>query len=209
MAEITYEALREIQRQERRSEQLFDIDGEFYKKVYDYLERNSPDDALSAIEKQNATSIFKDIIDRRERKILNHALTVARAGKAVETKNMTTMEEELFQNVVDILKAYRHELDGENGDSGTGGHGDLEDEPKTEAEKKESTPRPSDAPTTEEKEEESESTKLIKVRVLENLPEIVGADMKEYGPFQEGDEVELPEENASIFIEKNKAEQVE
>jgi len=204
MAEITYEALREIQRQERRSEQLFDIDGEFYKKVYNYLERDSPDDALSAIEKQNATSIFKDIIDRRERKILNHALTVARAGKAVETKNMTTMEEELFQNVVDILKAYRHELDGNDGDT--------REKPKTKAEKGASEEEPETQktpPEPAETTEESESTKLIKVRVLENLPEIVGADMKEYGPFQEGDEVELPEENASIFIEKNKAEQVE
>jgi DNA replication factor GINS len=49
---------------------------------------------------------------------------------------------------------------------------------------------------------------MLRVRMKQALPAIVGADSKEYGPFREDDEVELPEENARILIEHNAAEKV-
>jgi len=65
---------------------------------------------------------------------------------------------------------------------------------ETPKEKKEENPK-------EEKEE-----KFLKIKVLEDLPEIVGADMEDYGPFKKDDIVELPIENANLFIESSKAE---
>ena len=58
-----------------------------------------------------------------------------------------------------------------------------------------------------------EETKLlvkkIKVKFFQPLPAIIGTDMVHYGPFNENDVAELPEENASILIVQNVAEEVD
>lgn len=51
-------------------------------------------------------------------------------------------------------------------------------------------------------------TEKIKVRFLRSLPSIIGSDMVHYGPFKEGDEVELPKDNAEILIDQEIAEEV-
>jgi len=42
----------------------------------------------------------------------------------------------------------------------------------------------------------------VKVRFLKEIPAIVGADMKTYGPFKEGDIAELPKENAEVLVKQ-------
>ncbi len=41
----------------------------------------------------------------------------------------------------------------------------------------------------------------------ENVPEFVGSDMKNYGPFKKGDICKLPEENMKIMIEQGVAKE--
>lgn len=41
----------------------------------------------------------------------------------------------------------------------------------------------------------------------DDVPEFVGSDMKNYGPFKKGDIAKLPEENTKILIEKGVVEQ--
>ena len=67
---ITYEALREIQRNERKSERLVELDDSFYKNVEEYFIRKSPKNSIQETEIRNAKSILRDIVDRREKKIL-------------------------------------------------------------------------------------------------------------------------------------------
>jgi len=43
---------------------------------------------------------------------------------------------------------------------------------------------------------------LVKVRFLKDMPAIVGANMKVYGPFARGDIVELPKVNAEIIVKQ-------
>jgi len=52
-------------------------------------------------------------------------------------------------------------------------------------------------------------TEKIKVRFLRSLPSIIGSDMVHYGPFKEGDEVELPKDNAEILIDQEIVEEIE
>ncbi|MEM5792948.1 MAG: hypothetical protein QXY45_01125 [Candidatus Aenigmatarchaeota archaeon] len=59
---------------------------------------------------------------------------------------------------------------------------------------------------TKNKEEE---IKLKKVKFTQEVPEFVGIDMKKYGPFKEGDEDEIPEENADLMIRSGIARMVE
>ncbi len=59
-----------------------------------------------------------------------------------------------------------------------------------------------------EKVEESIPDGYEKVRVLHELPAIIGVDSKHYGPFKEGDVVLLLEVNAKILVEKGMAEEI-
>lgn len=40
------------------------------------------------------------------------------------------------------------------------------------------------------------------IALLQSLPQFVGSDMKNYGPFERGDVVTIPEANAKMLIEK-------
>lgn len=46
---------------------------------------------------------------------------------------------------------------------------------------------------------------LVKIRVLEDLPAIVGADLKTYGPFKKREVYEIPKENAEDLVKKGVA----
>ena len=48
----------------------------------------------------------------------------------------------------------------------------------------------------------------IKVRILRPMPSIMASDLKEYGPFNGSEVVEMPEENARILITQGIAEEV-
>jgi len=50
-----------------------------------------------------------------------------------------------------------------------------------------------------------EKEEKIEVVLLEDVPEFVGIDLKKYGPYNKGDKVKLPEENAQLLIKAGKA----
>jgi len=47
------------------------------------------------------------------------------------------------------------------------------------------------------------------LRFLKDVPAIIGADMKTYGPFKAEDVSSVPVENAKIFVKQGLAEKVE
>ena len=61
----------------------------------------------------------------------------------------------------------------------------------------------------EEKQAESpigeSSSNLVVVRLLEDMEQIVGIDLKNYGPFKKEDIATIPEKNAISLVEKNAA----
>ncbi|MFX0170064.1 MAG: hypothetical protein ACFE89_12020 [Candidatus Hodarchaeota archaeon] len=52
------------------------------------------------------------------------------------------------------------------------------------------------------------SATLLLVRFLDDHPQLVGVDLKTYGPFRADDLAMLPAENARLMIRKNQAEPV-
>jgi len=112
MAEtVTYETLREIQRSERKSEKLYELTDSFYSSVASYLEKRSGAmDNMSQTEVMNAKCILKDILDRRERKILNQAMRSARANEKADLASMTSSEKSMFNSVIGVLEKYRDQL---------------------------------------------------------------------------------------------------
>lgn len=51
--------------------------------------------------------------------------------------------------------------------------------------------------------------KTTALRFVKEMPEIIGADLKTYGPFKVEDIASLPNDNASILIKQGLAERVE
>lgn len=54
-----------------------------------------------------------------------------------------------------------------------------------------------------------EETELTVVRFLQNIPEIVGVDLKMYGPYKKEDVGSLPRQNAQALIMQGAAKQIE
>ena len=57
--------------------------------------------------------------------------------------------------------------------------------------------------------EKKGSKGILIVRILQEIPEIVGADMKRYGPFMAEDVATLPKENARTLIKQKLAVEIE
>ena len=53
------------------------------------------------------------------------------------------------------------------------------------------------------------AVKKVRVKFLVDVPEFVGIDLREYGPFSKGEIAEIPEENANVLIERKVVEVVE
>jgi DNA replication initiation complex subunit (GINS family) len=51
--------------------------------------------------------------------------------------------------------------------------------------------------------------KRVALRFIKNIPAVIGADMKTYGPFMVEDVASVPVENAKILVKQGLAEVVE
>ena len=49
----------------------------------------------------------------------------------------------------------------------------------------------------------------ITIRLIRDIPAIIGADMKTYGPFKTEDVASMPAENVKILVKQNLAEKIE
>ncbi len=57
--------------------------------------------------------------------------------------------------------------------------------------------------------DEEEKPKRLLVRFVQEIPAIIGSDMKEYGPFRAEDIATLPAENAKILIKEGAAVEID
>lgn len=107
---ITYEFIREIHRQEQRDPKLSRLPDDFLDKVNTYIEQKekllgTKKDKQISQEIDNAKRLLESIFNRRETKIINHAILTSRTDIPIE--NLTKEEEELFYSMVDQLKERR------------------------------------------------------------------------------------------------------
>lgn len=136
---FTFEALREVQEKEKRDSALQEIEDDFFDKVSDYLKRKKRiDNKVSKREYENAKRITEDIIDRRERKIIELGIVGAKTN--VKAENLLDSEKELLENVKEYVKRHREKLkesifdqkDQENGSKNNEERSREEKEKKTE-----------------------------------------------------------------------------
>jgi DNA replication initiation complex subunit (GINS family) len=193
--------LREIQRKEKMSPYLQDIGTDFYQELRGYLgevlegikEAKGSDTsglALRLAEFENIKNIVSDLYETRERKIVSNALYYVKSGDAVEAKNLVKEEEEVLRKIVDLLRSKRQAVLDR---ALQGGRPAQEEKPVKRADKKKIDVK----------------HEVLTVRVLKDLPPIVGADGRVYGAFKTEDLVTMPRANAETFINRGVAERVD
>lgn len=188
---ITFKYLREIQKKERSGSELCRLDEGFYEAVSDYILRKKrirdKGKGLSFSEKkeiENIGPVVKSIYDTRETKIVNGALKAARTG--IKIVNVLPCEMKLFEEVKSRIMDSRTALE------------------TVLRPKKESDSVNESAPA-----QDSNTSNISQIRIIEDIPEFVGEDLKSYGPWKAGEDVMCPKSFADIFIKGGKAEDAE
>jgi len=114
---ITYNDIYEAARKERYSEQLQPIPKNFIKEIANYLkekkeisqkEDDNFSDVIMKTKKQleNAITLFKELMLRRRKKILNLVLIAAETGiSKKDFDNMLALEKELFEELMKGIDA--------------------------------------------------------------------------------------------------------
>lgn len=192
---LTFSDLRKIQKQEKRQEELSDLDDNFLLKVSQYLERKQ---GVDEREYKNAKRTLDKIVGLRQDKIVKNAKISVKSDVKSSKLNLLPREQEFYREIKDKFNSFSDKID------------DVVDQDPSDVEEMETEEIQPD-PEPEEEEEESRQIEdgYELVKIISDVPEFMGTDLESYGPFDEGEEVELPEENADILVNRGSAEKVE
>jgi len=199
---ITYETIFEILRKEKNRQDLQKLPDTFFMDTISYLaEKNifikqKKDELFDSDEKQkiekqlvNIKQILKELYERREKKIIDMAINKSRTHNAIiDTSSLLKEEEQLFYSLIDVLTKNREETIN-NVLQGTMPSVKIQEQSKT-------------------REETKHKKDAINLEIKDSVDKFVGLDLKEYGPFEDGDEVYLPKEIAQILITREKAVEI-
>jgi len=122
--------------------------------------------------------IMKEILQLRQNKILRLA---TRTGESSPPENMILAERELYVGIKNLLENYEGIL--------------------LRREVKEKAAEPA------QRAETGAGIEKVKLRILRQMPSIIGSDLVHYGPFKEDEIVELPKDIAGIMLEHGIAEE--
>ena len=213
---ITFSELRKTQKEERRTDELKQLDDNFFIKVGDYLDRKK-DVSEDNREYKNAKRVFRKILSLREDKIVKNARLSLKSNIKASELNMLPREQELFRKMKQQFNHHRdqiQEITNEHKGKTTQerkeqiqDEGTQIEEPKNTEQKEEETNQEEEKEDCEEDESNPEEGYEI-VEITSEVPEFMGTDLEAYGPFEEGEQAEIPEDNAEILVNRGNAEQL-
>ena len=216
---ITYETLFELLKRERDTTDLQKLEPTFFNNFVDYLNEKKKmlgkEDALFSydekkkVEKQidNARRIIKGIYERREKKVLNIALTKSRTkSEVIDTSSFLDNERRFFDEIVKVLDVFRNEvidkvIEGKQISALT-----IESKKINKVADEDAQIKSGTNPVAVENKEKVKNIKLV--RFLYAVPKFVGKELEEYGPFEEEDIANLPSDIADILIGKGRVEEI-
>ena len=183
MAELTYDELRRLQRKELGSASLVPLPENFYGEVDALLGKLEAKlkESFSlelAREYENTLKIIRDIYSRREGKILLRAMRSARTGEEID--GLASEEKALLSSVATLL------------------------EKNNERFEHRLTHKKAQAP----EQAVDEIDGRVKLKLLMDLPEFVGLDGNTYGPFKNGAETVLIQDEAHRLIRRGAANEI-
>lgn len=194
---LTFSELRKTQKQEKRQEELSELGDNFILRVSNYLEMKKDVDDR---EYKSAKRVFDKIIGLRQEKIVKKAKYAVKSDSGGGSElALLPREKELFLDLKKVFQNFN-----ENVEKMVNGEESIE-APDIELEEEvEDDPEPEPENDIEEPEEGYNIVKIIS-----DVPEFMGTDLESYGPFEEGEEVEIPEDNAEILLNRGNAEEIE
>lgn len=230
--EITYEILFEALMLEKNRAELQKLDKGFFKALNTYIKdkkkilegKKVTLDMFSEAEKEkiskqltNIRKMVKELYERREKKIVEMALTRSRTGSAImDTSALLEEEKGLFNELIELMDKHRTKafsmIEAKEAE-------EFEfKEPKIPVKEKVIEKEEKEEKKIEEKEEEKEiekdekETKITKdtkvIRFIHAVPKFLGKELEVYGPFEEEDITTMPSEIADILIRKGRAEEI-
>lgn len=203
---ITLERLYDINRNEKKSADLQVLDQNYLSDVQLYMqqklaelqERKGSDNmfAMSGMDKmerelRSIQRTIREIYERREKKIIDMALNRSRTqSDIIDTSGMLQKETEFYQSVLGSLDQYRNEI-------------------LRPIFTSESTFDRVEVETVDEPPQMPEDSEMgVTVKFLASIPQFIWKDLKEYGPFEEGDTAQLSVSIAEALVSKGRAELV-
>lgn len=226
MDPLTFSELRKVQKSEKRQDQLTELDENFFRQVSEYLANK--EELGEQREYSNAKRVFDKIISLREKKIYRQAQIAVKTDLNAGNLNLLPSEQELFRKIKEDFKQHRGRIE-DRIDTTAVQKVDTEVDEKTETDEElgtqqiedketedvqESAPGEENHNSEEDNEEESGDERDVEegyelVKITSEVPEFMGTDLEPYGPFEDGEEAAIPEENAEILVNRGNAEVLE
>jgi DNA replication initiation complex subunit (GINS family) len=233
MGELTYEDLFEILRRERNSDELQQLEDSFYSDLVRYFQSKQAvvDDTseeaqiFGASERdkvrtqlKNARKIARELVERREKKVVLLALNKARTkSDIIDTSALLDVEEAFFRSCVDLFGEYRGgvlervvDMDLPRFDGTIAAEGEsprAADEATVDDDSSAST---DDRVRFQESVEQDESDDVtVEVKFTSEIPKFLGKDQEVLGPFKADETAELSEEIADVLVKKGRAEKID
>ncbi len=225
---ITYETLFEMLRREKTRDELQELPENFSEEVKKYLNDKKQtmlslqDDQLSEVEQEktqrqilNIKKILNELYERREKKIVQMALSKSRMPKSViDTAKLNPPEKELYTRLISTFNDARQEaLKDILLGSISVKQENTEEQPTAKSENEELPLEPTIPEKNQEKEEAEETTSAYKisddlksVKFKCDVSQFVGPNLEIYGPFKAEELAVLPIQICNVLINKDKAE---
>ena len=172
--------------------------------------------------------ILKQTYELREKKVIEIALNRSRTGSdIIDTSSMLRVERDFYQAILKTLDAYRRgillqlfkadlpDIAAEQVSSSTPPSlfEERKQEEKRQEEKKVGEQKKplaaAESPLTKfAPPQPSDKNSLAKIKFIHPVPSFIWKDMKEYGPFDSGDETSIYTEVADLLVRKGRATKV-
>jgi DNA replication initiation complex subunit (GINS family) len=133
-----------------------------------------------------------------------------RTGSMVEddAENTRSEIEDAGEDLTEDNSREREEVSSDTSTTEDETETSQEPEVEPEPEEDETEQEESGEPEEEKDEEEEDKEGYSRVKITSDVPEFMGTDLETYGPFDEGEEVQIPEDNAEILINRGNAEEI-
>ena len=179
--QLSYDEIRRIHRLEKNTSRLVDVEPSFYNDLNSFLDNEKKEylDSLKdfsvtkARDFSNLKRMVEEIFSMRQKKILSKALSAARTNEKKD-EPIASQEKELMGKVVGLLEEHNALLEGMFNGNGAKG-----------------------------KKSDGRDLNILSVKIVSDIPSFVGTDLKEYGPFKEGENAELPYKIAKLLSARN------
>lgn len=180
---LDYDELRKIYRLEKNNSRLAEVEDDFFDSLKDFFELQKKDylhslQDLSGSKAKSFSNLKKIVMEifSIREKKLLNKALVASRTGELETTKMALQETETLKQLLGVLNKHQAFLDEIFS---------IKPQKKTAS---------------------VASVGKVSLKILKSVPAFMGADLKEYGPFEQDKKVSVPEKIASLLVSRKLAE---